>query len=106
VEDARLIGMSISESPAWQALTTHHQSIGQQHLRDLFAADPTRGEELTLEVGDLYLDYSKNRIDRSTIGLLADLARAAGVRCSLASGSTPRKIAPSCTSPYGRLPRR
>jgi glucose-6-phosphate isomerase len=79
VEDARLIGMSISESPAWQALTTHHQSIGQQHLRDLFAADPTRGEELTLEVGDLYLDYSKNRIDRSTIGLLADLARAAGV---------------------------
>ena len=32
-----------------------------------------------VEVGDLYLDYSKHRITRRTVGLLTDLARAAEV---------------------------
>lgn len=67
----------ISATPAWQALQRHHDEIGGLHLRELFADDPARGTELTLKVGDLYIDYSKHRVTRETLRLLLDLARAA-----------------------------
>ena len=54
--------MGISDSAEWQALAEHHREVGDRHLRDLFAEDPSRGEELTCRAGDLYLDYSKNRL--------------------------------------------
>src|SRR3984893_15810912 len=67
----------ITATPAWDALRTHHEQIGQTHLRQFFADDPDRGRELTVSVGDLYIDYSKHRITRETLRLLVDLARAA-----------------------------
>jgi glucose-6-phosphate isomerase len=69
----------ISTTPEWQALVRHHDQIGKTHLREFFAEDPARGTELVLTVGDLYIDYSKNRITRETLKLLVDLARAAGL---------------------------
>jgi glucose-6-phosphate isomerase len=72
--------VGISESPEWQALTEHHRSMGGVHLRDLFAEDPARGQELTCRAGDLYLDYSKNRLTRETVRLLVALAERAGLR--------------------------
>ncbi|TFV61121.1 glucose-6-phosphate isomerase [Mycobacterium sp. PS03-16] len=69
----------IAATPAWQALVRHHEEIGGRHLREFFADDPKRGTELTLTVGDLYIDYSKHRITRETVALLIDLARAAGL---------------------------
>ena len=55
----------------------HHDEIGEKHLREFFAEDPDRGTELTLTVGDLYIDYSKHRVTRETLKLLIDLARTA-----------------------------
>ena len=69
----------ITQTPAWNALHRHHDEIGGKHLRAFFDEDPDRGTELTLDVGDLYIDYSKHRIDRQTVALLLDLARAAGL---------------------------
>jgi len=69
----------ISTTPAWQALSRHHDEIGDTDLRELFAQDPSRGTELALTVGDLYIDYSKHRVTRDTLALLLDLARAAGL---------------------------
>ncbi|NTY64035.1 glucose-6-phosphate isomerase [Mycolicibacterium sphagni] len=67
----------ISATPEWNALGRHHDQIAGKHLRELFAEDPDRGSELTLTVGDLYIDYSKHRVTRETLTLLVDLARAA-----------------------------
>jgi len=69
----------IAETPAWSALSRHYEQIGDTHLREFFAVDPDRGRELTLTVGDLYIDYSKHRVTRETLDLLIDLARAAGL---------------------------
>ena len=49
----------LTERPAWKALTEHYQAVRGLHLRQLFAADPRRGERLTAEAAGLYLDYSK-----------------------------------------------
>jgi glucose-6-phosphate isomerase len=50
------------------------------HLRDLFADDAKRGEQLTAEAVGLYLDYSKNRITEETVRLLTELAGECGLR--------------------------
>ncbi|HKN90804.1 MAG TPA: glucose-6-phosphate isomerase [Acidimicrobiia bacterium] len=64
----------MTATPEWQRLADHHAGLAGVHLRELFAADPKRGEAMTVEAGDLYLDYSKNRLTAETIGLLAALA--------------------------------
>ncbi|MDA4106175.1 glucose-6-phosphate isomerase [Mycolicibacterium holsaticum] len=69
----------ITGTTAWQALQRHHDAIGETHLRQFFADDPARGTELTLTVGDLYVDYSKHRLTQETLQLLVNLARAAGL---------------------------
>ncbi len=73
------MAVPLRDRKAWQALQRHHAEIGDRHLRDLFAADPGRGERLTAEAPGLYLDYSKNRITDETIRLLVDLAAESGV---------------------------
>jgi glucose-6-phosphate isomerase len=69
----------LRERKAWQALERHHTDISGQHLRDLFAADPQRGERLTAEAAGIYLDYSKNRVTDETMRLLVELAAESGV---------------------------
>jgi glucose-6-phosphate isomerase len=64
----------LRDRKAWQALERHHAEIGSRHLRDIFAADPDRGERLTAEAEGIYLDYSKNRVTDETIRLLIELA--------------------------------
>jgi glucose-6-phosphate isomerase len=70
----------VTETPEWQALAGHYAAMRDIHLRELFAADPDRGETMTCEAGDLYLDYSKNRLTAETIRLLVALAERAGLR--------------------------
>jgi glucose-6-phosphate isomerase len=69
----------ITATAAWHSLTRHHDALASKNLRELFADDPGRGTELTLTVGDLYIDYSKHRVTRETLGLLVDLAKTAGL---------------------------
>ncbi|BBH15580.1 MULTISPECIES: glucose-6-phosphate isomerase [Chromobacterium] len=69
----------LTELPAWQALWDHFAEAKHQHMRDLFAADPERAERYALEVGGLFLDYSKNRITDETLKGLMQLARESGL---------------------------
>ena len=64
----------LRERPSFAALERRREALAQVSLRDLFAADPARGERLTLEAAGLYLDYSKNLVDDETLGLLDRLA--------------------------------
>jgi glucose-6-phosphate isomerase len=69
--------VQISETPAWSALSAHHATIEPVQLRQLFADDPQRATTLTVEAGELFLDYSKNRVTPTTMRLLVELAEAA-----------------------------
>src|SRR5277367_4646509 len=64
----------LTKRKAWKALTAHYKKISKIHLRKLFAADPKRGERLTLDAAGMFLDYSKHRINDQTIKLLLQLA--------------------------------
>ncbi len=71
--------MNVAETPEWKALEAHADQMRDVHLRDLFAKDPNRGERMVIEVGDLYIDYSKHRVTKETLDLLIALADAQGV---------------------------
>jgi glucose-6-phosphate isomerase len=70
----------LTSRPAWSALRAHYAEIADTHLRDLFAADPRRGERFAAEACGIYLDYSKNRITDETVRLLLQLAAESGLR--------------------------
>jgi len=70
----------IDQTTEWAALERHAATMRDRHLRELFAADPARGERMTAEAAGLLLDYSKNRITDETLGLLLGLAERAGLR--------------------------
>jgi glucose-6-phosphate isomerase len=69
----------IVDTPEWQALAEHAATMAHVHLRELFAADAQRGTDLAVIAGDLYIDYSKQRVSAETLRMLAALARRAGV---------------------------
>jgi glucose-6-phosphate isomerase len=69
----------LRERKAWQALERQHTELGGRHLRELFDADPGRGERLTAQAAGIYLDYSKNRVTDETMSLLVQLAEESGV---------------------------
>ena len=68
-----------TQLPAWKALAANRDQIAKTTLKDLFAADPKRGERLTAEACGLYLDYSKNRVNDETLKGLLQLAREVGL---------------------------
>ncbi|MCO6008879.1 glucose-6-phosphate isomerase [Actinoallomurus purpureus] len=66
----------LDQTEQWRALRQHHRELGEPPLRELFASDPDRGRRYALEVGDLYIDYSRHLITDETLRLLRDLAEA------------------------------
>jgi glucose-6-phosphate isomerase len=76
-------GEPLTARPAWKALSAHYAAVRTLHLRDLFAADPRRGERLTAEGAGLYLDFSKNRVTDETLRLLIGLAEECGLRARI-----------------------
>jgi len=73
----------LRQRPAWAALEAHHAAIAGTHLRDLFAADPDRGDRMHAEAAGLYLDYSKHRVTDETLERLVQLADESGLRAHI-----------------------
>ncbi len=82
--------MTITASSAWAAVAAHCHSLAPipeanpasnspGHLRELFTADPRRAESMSVAFDDLFFDFSKQRLTRETLSLLAALADAAQV---------------------------
>jgi glucose-6-phosphate isomerase len=70
----------ITQSAEWRALERHYQEVRGLQLRELFSGTPERAEQLTVDAGELHLDYSKNRITPETVKLLVALAERAGLK--------------------------
>jgi glucose-6-phosphate isomerase len=64
----------IQQSSEWQALEKHQADFSTRKISTLFAEQPGRFEDFSLDAAGLFLDYSKNLIDKTTIDLLIALA--------------------------------
>ena len=70
----------LDQTPEWIALQNHADSMKSASLRDLFASDPARAADFSLEACDWFLDYSKNLATRETLRLLFALCPMANLR--------------------------
>ncbi len=70
-----LQAIPFDQTAAYRKLKTHYKSLSKKHMKELFAEDPNRFKKFSLRLGDIVVDYSKNRINGRTIAYLCDLAR-------------------------------
>ena len=82
----------VNERSSWQALSKHYETMKDRTLSELFAGDARRASDFSVEFEDLLLDYSKNRVDRETMGLLLKLAEESGLRQAIDDMFTGKKI--------------
>lgn len=70
----------INKTYAWKRLAAHYRWHKKDEMKDLFARDKERASKYTLNLGNLYLDYSKNRINDKTMRYLLNLAKEVKLR--------------------------
>ena len=63
-----------TKTQAWEKLTNHFNKNKDITIKDLHK-DASRKEDFSLELGDLSVDFSKNRITKETVSLLLALAK-------------------------------
>ena len=63
-----------TKTQAWEKLTNHFNENKNINIKDL-CKDKNRTADFSLELGDLSVDFSKNRITKETIALLVELAK-------------------------------
>ncbi|AXO80507.1 glucose-6-phosphate isomerase [Olleya aquimaris] len=63
-----------TSTKAWQKLKDHFEASKDLKMKELFAQNKDRANQMTINWEDFYVDYSKNRITSETITLLLELA--------------------------------
>lgn len=60
-------------------LAAHHAALAPRRITDLFAADSARAARFSRRLGDLHVDFAKQKLTDETLDLLLSLADAASV---------------------------
>ena len=76
----------------FEQLTEHAQAMSSIHMRDLFMHDPDRGKKLTLQMPEIFIDYSKNIITPESLNLLLEYANALNIKASIDAMFNGKKI--------------
>ncbi len=82
----------LTEASHWTELKKHYSRIRDIHMRDMFADDPGRFSDFSIHSAGIFLDYSKNRIDRQAMKLLFGLARDTGLEGKIQAMFSGEKI--------------
>ena len=67
-------------TPAWSEIAAHAKRLAEIPTRDLFARDPQRFTNFSREAAGLLYDFSRQRVDRDSMGKLAALLDAVRLR--------------------------
>lgn len=70
----------LSKLSTFPKLQSHFDSVKDKTLREFFGEDLERSEKFSAQFENIFLDYSKNRINPETLDLLLQLAEEAGLR--------------------------
>lgn len=70
---------ALTDTQAFQSLASHYKEAKEWQMRTLFSRQPDRFDRFSIESAGLLLDYSKNRLNETTMELLFQLARERGV---------------------------
>jgi glucose-6-phosphate isomerase len=73
--DKMLLKINPTKTKSYKELQKHYQSIKNIHLLELFRQQPDRPETFSIDIEDVYFDYSKNIITKKTLNLLFKLCK-------------------------------
>jgi len=63
-----------TETDAWQKLKEHYEEMKNVSMKKMFQDEGDRSSKFSTSLDNIFFDYSKNRINEKTIGLLLKLA--------------------------------
>src|SRR5690554_5853312 len=81
-----------TETSAWRELVSHQQQMEKIRIKNLFAKDPKRFEKMSLSLGDILFDYSKNLISGETVEKLLRLSEECKVKAAMEAMFSGEKI--------------
>ncbi|MDE3207747.1 MAG: glucose-6-phosphate isomerase [Pseudomonadota bacterium] len=70
---------NLTQLPEWEQLASHQKTACNTTLSSMFDNDPDRAKSFSLEAGNIFLDYSKNHVNKDIMANLFRLARACHV---------------------------
>ena len=74
-----LTNINQTKTEAWKKLSDHFKDNKDINIKNLFK-EANRKEAFSVQLNDLNVDYSKNRITKETLSLLVDLAKEVGLK--------------------------
>lgn len=77
---------------AWSHLDGIYRHFKKTQMRDLFKSDAMRGEKYSVQLENMLVDYSKNRVDDEVMKALFELARERGVEEKIKDMFSGKKI--------------
>ena len=69
-----LLNNNPTKTEAWRKLLAHYQEMESFSIQKAFQDHPNRKDDFSISFNDLSVDYSKNRINQTTLDLLVELA--------------------------------
>lgn len=67
----------------WKKLNTHYKKTKDVQIKDLFEEDRDRFSKFSLQLEDILVDFSKNRITQKTLSLLEELAMQSELKAAI-----------------------
>ena len=80
-----LSSINPTKTEAWKKLLAHFAITKNNTMQELFKNDATRANKFHLQWKDFLVDYSKNRIDSTTVKLLLELAEECNLKGAIDS---------------------
>ena len=74
------LNKEINKTRAWKYLEKYASKIRKVEMRDMFEKDPKRAEKYSINLENMLVDFSKNRIDEKAFVYLQALAKQAKVQ--------------------------
>jgi len=74
-----------TELDVWDKLERHQQKVAAQRIESFFDREPERDRKFSASAAGLTLDYSKNLLDETGMGMLLELAEKSGVANAIAA---------------------
>lgn len=69
-----MLSTSVTSAAQWPELIRLANSVGNEHIKDLFNSDPSRVKDLVFTASNLTVDFSRQRINKNVLQQLIDLA--------------------------------
>lgn len=84
--------MKMTELSAWKELQAHFETIKETTIQSHFEKSSDRAEDFTINALELLVDYSKHRVNKTTMNLLFKLAKESGLEQAIEDMFTGKKI--------------